>query len=278
MTDKIDYHALLFTSLDSLDIPARRALGFNIDEPIKLTLGHFKEFWPLVQNFWTSNGSWKSGCSKSQVFFCHLKKHKLSSTRKEGVPLQKRRKASIREPNLCDSQIKVVHFEKNGFVVLHAHPNPKACTTHRHAMDMNDQIKIPAVIRQLVRGEAQKPYRPYNILTAVREMATNVEMKGLTDYLSTKFIANIQYKEWSIDLTRRTGAKDMDSDMQNAMNFLKENGYHVAQFAAGVGGNEGFFFATAYQKECLEKNGWLTMLDSTHGTNRYGWKLFTFYL
>lgn len=89
----------------------KRALLFNVNEPLEMMLDEFDELWPLVSNVWVgwdqnklANGdSWK-------VWICRLAKHNKSSVRKEGIPDNKRRKTMIREAGLCNSKIKVTHL------------------------------------------------------------------------------------------------------------------------------------------------------------------------
>lgn len=89
----------------------KRAVFFNVKEPFEMSAEEFDELWPLVSNIWVGWGrntldngdSWK-------VWSCRFAKHKKSSTRKEGVPDNKRRKTMIRQAGLCDMKIKVTRF------------------------------------------------------------------------------------------------------------------------------------------------------------------------
>ena len=89
----------------------KRDLLFNIKEPLEMTVDEFDELWPRVSNVWVgydrnmlANGnSWR-------VWACRLAKHNKSSTRKEDIPAEKRRKTMIREGGLCKSKIKVTHL------------------------------------------------------------------------------------------------------------------------------------------------------------------------
>ncbi len=77
---------------------------------------------------------------------------------------------------------------------------------------------------------------------------------------------------------KRVGNSDLLLDLQDASEYLRSVGYSVERISSeSVLGNEGLFFATTYQFETLEMCSWLTMMDSTHCTNRYGWKWFTLY-
>src|SRR5438132_1583096 len=41
---------------------------------------------------------------------------------------------------------------------------------------------------------------------------------------------------------------------------------------------EGIVFIHPTQLEKLQRHGWLTLIDSTHKTNKHGWRLFTLYI
>jgi hypothetical protein len=89
----------------------KRTLLFNINEPFDMTVCEFDTLWPLVSNVWLgwtqnklANGdTWK-------VWACRFTKHNKSSTRKEGIPDNKRRKTMTREAGLCNAKIKVTHL------------------------------------------------------------------------------------------------------------------------------------------------------------------------
>lgn len=75
----------------------KRALLFNVNEPLEIPLQEFDdEWWPLVTNIWTgyshrqlvSGNSWKS-------YICRFSKHNQSSSRKENIPDEKRRVTKI---------------------------------------------------------------------------------------------------------------------------------------------------------------------------------------
>jgi 2,5-diamino-6-(ribosylamino)-4(3H)-pyrimidinone 5'-phosphate reductase len=86
----------------------KRALLFNVKEPLEMSIAEFDDLWPSVSNVWVqwsqntlANGdSWK-------VWSCRFAKHCKSSTRQEGIIDSKRRKTMVRQPGLCNMKIKV---------------------------------------------------------------------------------------------------------------------------------------------------------------------------
>ncbi len=60
---------------------------------------------------------------------------------------------TIRQPDLCDAQLKVVSSED---IVLLL-PYPDGCISHSHSMQELDRIKKPGFICNTVAAEASKP-------------------------------------------------------------------------------------------------------------------------
>src|SRR4051812_30491262 len=90
----------------------KRNFLFNVNQPLEVSIREFDdEWWPLVTNVWTGfsyrnnvNGnSWKT-------FICRFNKHNKSSTRKENISNEKRRKTKIRSANICFAKIKVLRY------------------------------------------------------------------------------------------------------------------------------------------------------------------------
>ncbi|CAG8571756.1 15275_t:CDS:2, partial [Cetraspora pellucida] len=67
-------------------------------------------------------------------------------------------------------------------------------------------------------------------------------------------------------------------DIQDAISFLKKEGYQVESYKTSHQSTSGFVFAHPKQLEKLQRYGWLTLIDSTHKTNKYDWHLFTLYV
>src|SRR5947209_8583979 len=70
--------------------------------------------------------------------------------------------------------------------------------------------------------------------------------------------------------------------------ILLENGYHVQEISSSSAlvssltssslPKRGFGFVTPEQSNKLSRHGWLTLVDSTHKTNKWDWRLFTLYV
>src|ERR1043165_6694127 len=174
-----------------------------------------------MSNVWTRynyknnvNGdSWK-------VFVCRLNKHNKSSTRKEGVPYEKRRVTKIRPSNMCYSKIKVQRYAFEKKVRIERF---KDSPDHSHSLEESEKLKRSNAVRDLIIQEASKNYRPPEILSAVKEYATdNLDLGESVKELRQMEVTNIKYKvRESLD-THLIGNPKRGSDIQDAISFLKE--------------------------------------------------------
>src|SRR2546423_3087357 len=149
----------------------RRNLLFNVEQPLKLLIEEFdKEWWPLVSNIWT-NFSHKNNVNGNswEVFICQFNKPKKSSTRKEGIPQEKRHITRIRPANLCFAKIKVYRYASEQKVLVERF---KDSPDHSHTLEESEKLKRSQTVQNLVVQEAIKNYRPPEIISAVKEYAT----------------------------------------------------------------------------------------------------------
>ena len=71
------------------------------------------------------------------------------------------------------------------------------------------------------------------------------------------------------------------SDVSETVLFLIEKGYQVENYSVfyqSAKTTKGIVFAHPKQLEKLQRHGWLILIDSTHKTNKYNWRLFTLYV
>ena len=146
---------------------------------------------------------------------------------------------------------------------------------HTHSLLEIDRIKRPQAIRTLVEKEAVKNYSPPAITSAVKEYATT-EL-GLGQELKRKEVANIQYKVHGLTNSHLIGS-NLRTDILQSVSYLIEKGYHVENFNVSHRSTKGIVFMHPDQLEKLRCYGWLTLIDSTHKTNKYDWRLFTLYI
>ena len=172
-------------------------------------------------------------------------------------------------------------------------PNP---AIHTHPIDDCDMYKKSQAVRNLITDEASKSYRPQDIAISVRELAEEALGEGSgAAYLRTKDVANIQQVIRGPMTTHLIGSNDLGNDIAEAIKLLLEEGYQVQEiFSTSTSSasassssastismtlsKQGFVFVTMDQLNKLSRHGWLTLIDSTHKTNKWDWRLFTLYV
>lgn len=141
-----------------------------------------------------------------------------------------------------------------------------------------------------------KSYRPPEIANAVRELASTEYGEGSgAEYLRTKDAANIQLRLRGSLNAHLVGSDELEVDIMDSMAFLLGDGYRVQEISStsalpstslsssasktsSARRRRGFVFATNEQIKKLANHGWLTLMDSTHKTNKWDWRLFTLYV
>ncbi|CAB4379012.1 unnamed protein product [Rhizophagus irregularis] len=237
------------TTSPTLTANQKHALLFNINEPLEILIQEFdNDWWPLVSNIWTGS-------------------------QKEGIPLEKCQKMKTRPPELCFAKIKVSQFISEQKVRVERYND---LPDYTHLLDKSEKFKRSQVVRTLVEQEALKNYRPPAIVSAVKEFATGLNES--VKELRRKEVTNIKSKvRGSLD-THLIGNLNRELDIQETIIFLKKQGYLVERYEVIHKPTSGFVFIHPNQINNLEQYGWLTLIDSTHKTNRYDFRLFTLHI
>ena len=116
--------------------------------------------------------------------------------------------------------------------------------------------------------EAIKNYRPPEIVSAVKEYATEkLDLGESVKELRWKEVTNIKYKVRGALDTHLVGNSDLRLDIQDSIFFLKNQEYLVEYYEISHLSTYGFVFIHPKQLKNLEQYGWLTLIDSTHKTN-----------
>ena len=127
--------------------------------------------------------------------------------------------------------------------------------------------------------EAVKNYRPPEIISAVKEIATDkLDLGECVKELRRKEVMNIKYKIRGPLDTHLVGNPKRELDIREAISFLENQGYLVERYEIPDLSTYGFVFMHPNHLKNLEQHGWLTLIDSTHKTNRYDCRLFTLYI
>ena len=74
-------------------------------------------------------------------------KHNHSSGRKEGIPLEKRKKTKTRPPNLCSAKIRVLRFVSAQKVQVERY---NKSLDHIYTLDESEKLKRSEAVRKLV--------------------------------------------------------------------------------------------------------------------------------
>lgn len=257
----------------------RRDLLFYVNSSLEIPTKDFNDnWWPLVSNIWTKWDSYEyvNGDIR-KTFVCRFMKHRESSARqKENIPGEKRRITKIRQPGLCLAKINVFWVASSNIVRIERY---KDSPDHTHTLLEVDRIKRPRAIRRLVETEAVKNYSPPAITSAVKEYATlKLGLGECVRELNRKEVTNIKYKIRGPMESHLVGNSVLKSDILDSVSYLTEQGYFVESYHVPQRSTKGIVFAHPYQLNKLERHGWLTLIDSTHKTNRYDWRLFTLYV
>jgi len=207
----------------------KRARLFNVREQFEVSTSEFEEeWWPLVSNTWTRWGSNRlANGDEWTVFACRFLKHNESSTRKEDISSEKRRKTHPRDPNQCFAKMKVTRIAATLMVRIERYATTP---DHSHTLEDSDRLKRSQAIKKLVEEEAVKPYASPSIAAAVKELATKIGIETSAKNLTRKDVTNIKQKVRAPENAILIGGPDLESDIRAAMNFLLDRSYLVERF------------------------------------------------
>ncbi|CAG8787164.1 415_t:CDS:1, partial [Cetraspora pellucida] len=141
---------------------------------------------------------------------------------------------------------------------------------YAHDLNESDKLKRSQAVRVLVEKEAMKNYPTSAIVNAVKEYASEkLDLGTSVKELKWREVANIKYKVCGPQNTYLIGASKLAPDIQDAISFLIKESYQVESYKTSHQSTSGFVFAHPKQLEKLQQYGWLTLIDSTHKTNKY---------
>ncbi|RHZ51906.1 hypothetical protein Glove_468g3 [Diversispora epigaea] len=127
--------------------------------------------------------------------------------------------------------------------------------------------------------EAIKNYPPVAIVKAVKEYANNeLDLGESVKDLKRKEVANIKYKLHGPLETHLVDNIELESDILETISYLKNQEYYCERYYISQKSTYGIVFAHPKQLKKLHQYGWLTLIDSTHKTNKHDWRLFTLYI
>ncbi len=243
---------------------------FNIDHPLTFSAQEFETRWKEVDNVWVPLGTTrvlKKAKGWTKNYDCRFKKRHASSKKDKNTPVDKQRKTSTRDSDLCQAQITVTL--KDGIVTVRkTHPDGP---DHTHELTANDLLKKPAEITEFVMAEATKGYRAPAIKEAAQDHFKDRQLGEA--FLQLESVLNIQHKVRGGLNVPFVGAGNLAEDLGESFEWLKSKGYQTEYFENTQ--YQGFAFATDKNLNALRTSGHFVIMDSTHKTNKHGWKLYT---
>lgn len=214
-----------------------------------------------------------------KVFACRFTKHRISSTQsKENISNEKRRVTKIRPSEIYNTKIRVWWLVSLKMVKVERYNNS---SEHTHSLVESDRLKRSQTVRTLVEKKAVKNYSPPAITSAIKDYTSKLGLDASVNELKRKEVANIKNKVHGPMEAHLTCNSGLRSDISETASFLIEKGYQVENYCVShqsAKTTKGFVFAHPKQLEKLQHHGWLTLIDSTHKTNKYDWRLFTLYV
>src|SRR2546423_7476657 len=247
---------------------------FNVSQTFELPIEEFNQEWALVDNIWIRfNGNTRMNGDKWISYVCRASKPQKSSERQEGVPSENLRVTFKRPAIDCKARIKVTWLATTDKVRIE---RMEGTPDHSHLLDISDMRKRSRFIKIAVANEAVKDYNPPMITNVVRKEIEQLYEDSGVKYLKTQEVANTKFKLVGPMNTHLIGEANLRLDIKSANKFLVEKNYRVEKFTAQK--SQGFCFANSEQLKNLVHYGWLTLIDSTHNTNKHDWHLFTLYI
>jgi hypothetical protein len=162
----------------------------------------------------------------------------------------------------------------------------EAWPAHNHDLSWCDEMKINLAVRDALKSEIQQGYPVSQVLklfTGEWQDSNRVYLEACGGkHLAGKLGYNVAREYLKANQSqRRLGAKeDWQDQVDSAMHYLQgQEGWKYQQISAVRQLDEevsnGLVFACEDRIQTLCRRGYLTLLDSTHCTNKLGWFLFT---
>lgn len=253
-------------------VEALRQRIFNLAEDVVLTTTEFAVYWPYFDNIYILNQnrqSKKNPAVERKSWRCRL----YEKAFKTHVPLENRqRNCTARIRISCPCRIKSVH---DGVSVVLSRTSPEG---HNHELQALNFKNSSAVLKVLQR-EVEKGYRPCdisnNVLNSRNGNLQALQRAGGTN-VNRKTVDNAGHVWRRSHPDTRLVIGDVPAPIQvdAAVEFLNKQADWRIQ-SVQVGTSTGIVFASEYGLQNLTRRGHLTLMDSTHKTNKLAWLLTT---
>jgi len=252
----------------------RQRLFESTGETITMSLEQWEQYWPFVTNFWTRNRQPYAPKRKRTVrthWICRFHKEKAYKSLGTG-----KRDKQVREEIGCPAKLVEVHdcpTNRREFTMTGRHNHS---ITELDMTKRNDAIHSwvetqllqgfsATAIEKVAKGKGKDPSARQNLLDAGGRYLSVRDIKNVAQRLN---IRSTQPRHVAGKVSAREQARE-------AIEWLQTNQeeWHSAFLETTYKGSPspGLLFARKTTLKILRERGVLTMMDSTHNTNKEEW-------
>ncbi|KAI9102606.1 hypothetical protein DFS34DRAFT_683600 [Phlyctochytrium arcticum] len=254
-----------------------------------LTKKEFDEQWQVADNMWTRlNKKASAGTRRSvkvtTIYTCRMaakRQPHSSGPREDDTGSIKRRVTSTHIPIDCPVRLRVVEDTQTAMVSVDLQPQYGTKHLH-HTLEDVDRRKICAAAQEIINSEAFKPYQSKEIagvlpVMVAKEFDPQYFATLGVDLLTAKTVWNAKRRD--PEFKTNPESQIQDPDVVEAEQELQKAGYVTQRFLVPptdeIGATEGLAFGRKEELKVLQECSYLVLMDSTHKTNRWDWRLFT---
>lgn len=252
----------------------QRLFQFNEGEIITLSSEQWNQYWPFMTNVWTKHAAPYVTKRKRTIriqWDCRFHKKNAPNSLGSG-----QRGKQIRIPTSCPAKLFEHHdleSDSRDFTMTNS---------HNHSITELDMTKINTGVQSWVEGQLLQGF-PCTAIEKVAKGKGNGASapQNLHDaggrYLSVKYIRNAANRLKIRAPTPRhvPGNVSTESQAREALEWLRVRGddWYSAFLETSYKGSpsRGLVFGRKTTIEVLRLRGLLTLMDSTHNTNKAGW-------
>ncbi|KAK9242116.1 hypothetical protein V1506DRAFT_572398 [Lipomyces tetrasporus] len=254
----------------------------------------FKKYYPFADNIYkrAKSGPLNQNYVKAEYYECRLfgkashdkknRERRLEAARAGNLNVLGRH-TPRREERQCPFRLIIRVTCDVNEVPLSYRFEPKG--HHSHDLERSDQIKRNEFVRKHSSTEAQKLYRPSEIIKAASETRSLEGRQVLKqiggNFIRTQEVINLQLKVLTQNPDERAPKRSITAgeDITEAIDFLSTRpDYLVRRLAVNNAHAQihGFVFSARENIVTLRLRGCLILFDSTYATNAHNYPLFTF--
>jgi hypothetical protein len=258
-----------------LDLASWRQRLFEVSEGETMTLSseQWTQYWPFVTNLWTKHAAPHATKRKRTVrtqWDCRFHKKNAQDSLGSG-----QRGKQIRIPTGCPARLIESHDPESDS------RDYTMTGRHNHSITELDMTKINSGVGNWVEAQLLRGFSCTAIEKVAKGKGTGSTPQNLHDaggrYLSVKYIRNTANRLKIRAATPRhvPGNVPAENQAREALEWLQARSeiWHSMILETSYKGSpsRGLVFARKETIEVLGQRGMLTLMDSTHKTNKAGW-------